>query len=175
MTKSDQVTLALVAFFLMVMSIGASVVHAETPRIWLARAMVAECGWKPTNCHAAVAHVLQRRAEAQRVPLVYMIRHYCAGLGERRASKRQQWLRELTDGNKPASWPEASWTRHSRYWLAALGLAGDFLLGEVADPCDDPAPYHFGGLKLASDVARMKGRKLARCGDTGNQGFWRQR
>ena len=175
MTKTDQRTLALVAFLLMMASIGAAVAKADAPRIWLARAMVAECGWRPTNCHAAVAHVLQRRAEAQRVSLVSMIRRYCAGLGDGKANKRQKWIRELSDERMPASWPSASWAKHSEYWLSALELAGNFLIGEVPDPCEEPKPYHFGGLKLASDVARMKGKGVADCGYTGNQGFWRQR
>jgi hypothetical protein len=140
--------------------------------IWLARAMVAEAGWKAERDHIAIAYVLARRWRrlAENWPalrFIDVIRNYCAGLGNytRSLTSRQRWLRGLSwNDDKPEGWPRAaSWKRHLPLWREALARSARWSQGELADPCRGRA-WHWGGT-----IDTPQGRMVAvNCGETRN-------
>ena len=89
MTARDQTLLAAAVFVFMLAICAAGVRADDETKVWLARAMVSECGWEVNDCQAAVAHTLARRARVQKLSLVEMVRSYCAGLGDKPPNKRQ--------------------------------------------------------------------------------------
>lgn len=154
-------------------------VAATTQRV-IAQAAIAECGWLLPDCHAAVWHVLRRRADRRGRTLAQTTRAYCALWSPRGGrTSRAQWVRSLhapvaAASPRPHGWPgNASWPRHAPMWRAVYHRAGDMLRGGVGDPCGSTA-WHFGG---AMDEARAKraGWVRVQCGDTGGQRFWGRR
>ncbi len=138
----------------------------------LARAAVAECGWKKTDCHAATWHVMRRRQAKfshRWEDLGAMFHAYCA-LFRGKSKGRKQWLRSLSGRAEPVGWPAASsWAKHTPLWIAVRNRAVLFLRGRVKDPCEGH-PDHFGA---GLDLLRFSPRKwrYASCGDTGAQRF----
>ncbi|MGD8860224.1 MAG: hypothetical protein PVI30_09430 [Myxococcales bacterium] len=141
-------------------------------RLWLARAMIAEAGWRAPRDHAAIAHVLARRwrrvvERYETIRFVDVIRNYCSGLGglSRSPTRRQRWVRRLwPDGSRPEGWPDyASWDRHAPLWRHTLARADRFGRGELRDPCRGRA-WHWGGT-IDSPRGRMQ---PVNCGDTQN-------
>jgi hypothetical protein len=90
----------------------------------LGRCVVGEGGWTSTADHAAVLHVLQRRARASGRTLLEQARAYATGC------KAARVLRE-----RP---------QQLQHWDAALDLVEAFQAGELADPCRGRAD-HWGG------------------------------
>jgi hypothetical protein len=140
--------------------------------IWLARAMVAEAGWKAERDHIAIAYVLARRWRRltenwPSLRFIDVIRNYCAGLGDytREFTARQRWLRGLSwTDDKPEGWPRAaSWPRHLPLWRNALELSARWSEGGLRDPCRGRA-WHWGGT-----IDTPQGRMVAlNCGKTRN-------
>lgn len=140
--------------------------------VWLARAMIAEAGWRAKKDHVGMAYVLARRWKraTERWPtmrFVDVIRNYCAGLGSFRRSltARQEWLRGLDfNVRKPDAWPKrASWKRHGRFWADTLERSHAWAQGELRDPCRGRA-WHWGGV-----IDSPRGRMVAiDCGGTRN-------
>jgi len=140
--------------------------------IWLARAMVAEAGWKAERDHIAIAYVLARRWRrlTERWPalrFIDVIRNYCAGLGDytRELTNRQRWLRGLSwSRDEPEGWPRAvSWSRHLPLWRDALKRSARWSKGRLKDPCRGRA-WHWGGT-IDTPVGRMV---QVNCGETRN-------
>ena len=149
--------------------------HEWSPQthLWLARAMVAEAGWKAERDHVAIAYVLVRRwrrmtQRLSRFRFVDVIRNYCAGLGDYRRSMtpRQRWVRDLwADAVEPEGWPRsrASWKNHAPLWRATLERSARWGRGELSDPCRGKA-WHWGGV-----IDSPRGRMVAvDCGRTRN-------
>ncbi len=140
--------------------------------IWLARAMVAEAGWRAERDHVAIAYVLARRWRrlTENWPafrFIDVIRNYCAGLGDytREFTARQRWLRGLSwSDEKPNGWPRAaSWSRHLPLWRNALKRSARWSEGGLTDPCRGRA-WHWGGT-----IDTPQGRMVAvNCGKTRN-------
>jgi hypothetical protein len=109
----------------------------------LAMAFVAEAGWDAATDHAAIAHVLARKAERHRMPLLDVLVRYVAS--QHVTDTRRPWLYELRlDATKPAHWPHSlAWSAHVGRWLACVERAREFLRGDLADPCH---AEHFGGV-----------------------------
>ena len=127
----------------------------------LAMAFVAEAGWNATD-HAAIAHVLQRKAERHRLPLLDVLVSYVAS--QHVTDTRRPWLYELRlDATRPAHWPASlSWAAHVDRWLACVERARAFLRSELPDPCH---AEHWGG---AMDVPRGRMQIAACSGSTAN-------
>jgi hypothetical protein len=140
--------------------------------IWLARAMVAEAGWKAERDHIAIAYVLARRWRRltenwPALRFIDVIRNYCAGLGNytRELTARQRWLRGLSwNDDEPDGWPRAaSWRRHLPLWRKTLERSARWSQGGVVDPCRGRA-WHWGGT-----IDTPQGRMVAvSCGETRN-------
>jgi len=149
--------------FLLVFSFASlSIAKARAPlpdqlsaedKIWLARAMVAEAGWKAERDHVAIAYVLARRLKRmqQRWPsLRYrdVLFSYAKGLGDgrREHTPRQRWIRSLSpDLRQPDYWPrQVNWERHRALWRDALTRADAWASGRLRDPCRGRA-WHWGG------------------------------
>lgn len=141
--------------------------------VWLARAMVAEAGWKSTRDHVAIAYVLARRLKAKRkrfpnVRFVHIIRGYCAGLeaGRSEWTPRQRWLHGLNLRSvKPDGWPERypPWKQYRKRWRQVLKRVDDWRRGRLGDPCRGQA-WHW-GCELDVPGERMF---PVDCGDTRN-------
>lgn len=125
--------------------------YDESDVLWLARAMVAEGGWK-TRDHAAIGYVLVRKWErvSDRNPdvrLETIIRRYCSGLeADDRRTDRLRWVYRLDYGLlEPEYWPDnISWSKYAKRWQATLRLATAVLRNQTADPCKRLAT-DFGG------------------------------
>lgn len=145
-------------------------------QLWLARAAIAECGWRPTNCAAALWWTLRRRW--QQIPsrvatyrLDDLLRAYCT-IFKGEATSRGEWVRSLSaEATQPQGWPaaRASWARHRPIWSDVHRRAGAFLAGKLKDPCTGE-PTHTGN---HADTRRSNGCvwQAAECGDTGGQHF----
>jgi len=108
----------------------------------LAQALVAEANFTATNDHAAIAHVLQRRAAQRGVSLATMCGLYVSVLRQRSGvyvvnTPRAMWIRGLNlDGAKPAAWPaNQSWAANAPRWLAVIATARAAIAGTLANPC----------------------------------------
>lgn len=124
-----------------------------TTRVWLARAMVGEAGWKSERDHVAIAYVFKRRWRSMsrrwpglRFEAVVLRYAKALGGGRREFTPRQRWVRGLIpEAVEPDGWPgRASWRRHRPLWLAALRRADRWRQGRLPDPCGGRAD-HFGG------------------------------
>jgi len=143
---------------------------SEQSKVWLARAMVSEAGWKNTSDHIAIAYVLLRRWKlAQKryakFPLVSVIRKYCAGFRGVEFTARQKWIKNLTaDAARPVHWPnDIYWSDYRERWLAVLDTAEQWRQGQYADPCAGKAMYWGGPLDHPSKrMIKMD------CGETKN-------
>lgn len=115
-------------------------------RLWLARSLVGEAGWRAADEHAAIAHVyVVRWRMSKRRSLVQLVRAYSAAVHGRRNLKHP-WIYGLNvDGAEPAGWPvgKARWTRYRDAWLDVLEWSDRWAAGAVANPC--PRANHFGG------------------------------
>lgn len=109
----------------------------------LATAYVAEAGWDAATDHAAISHVLKRKADRHGVPLLDVLMRYIAS--RRVHDARRPWLYQLRlDATKPRDWPRnLSWSAHADRWLACVERARAFLAGTLPDPC---GAEHWGGV-----------------------------
>jgi hypothetical protein len=135
----------------------------------IARVTVAEEGFALTDGHAAIAHLLVRRAARlgltpRRMAHAYSGRHFQADRTDAR-----RWIADLRlDAHRPRGWPRGtSWARHRPQWLAVVEHVRAVLRGEVADPC--PSAMHWGAPSLdRTEVGWVR----VECGDALNH-FWR--
>jgi hypothetical protein len=116
----------------------------------LSQALVGEANFTATNDHAAIAHVLQRRATQRGVSLARMCQLYVSVLRQRSGvyvvnTPRAMWIRGLTlDATKPEAWPaNQSWAANAPRWLAVIATARAAIAGTLANPC--PEAEHWGG------------------------------
>lgn len=131
----------------------------------LAVTYVAEAGWDAANDHAAISHVLKRKADRHGLPLLDVLVRYIAS--RRIQDVRRPWLYQLRlDATKPRDWPRnLSWAAHIDRWLACVERARSFLAGTLPDPC---GAEHFGGVM---DVPRGRMQIAACSGLTKNTFF----
>ncbi len=157
----------------------ASAKTAVDTQLTIARAAVGECGWKMPDCTAALWHTLARRRThvAERIPgysLRKMFLQYCA-IFKGRSEGRKRWVRGLrADAASPSGWTSgASWGKHMGRWQKVYARAGDFLQGNVPDPCKGK-PVHTGSIV---DAARMSPHRwqIVDCGVTRDQIFWERK
>lgn len=149
-------------------------------RITLARAMVAEAGFRSKRDHAAIAWVLAERYRrwARVSPLLAsfakMVASYCTGMDKwipERLKKRLTWIRALSDPQPkaPSGWPKRKYgkwdNRWETRWSRVLERADAWSRGEIADPCRGRA-IHWGG-KTDRVLSSSKWKKLD-CGKTVN-------
>ncbi len=119
--------------------------NAET-KLWLARSLLGEVGWRVTKEHAAVAWVYTVRAkESKQYDFLGMVKRYSAAVRSP-GRNRNPWLFELgLDGSRPDSWPYGpTWKgRYQSAWLRLLRLTEYWRAGKISNPC--PGANHFGG------------------------------
>lgn len=141
---------------------GDSVQLDDATVLALAVTYVAEAGWDAATDHAAISHVLKRKADRHHVPLLDVLVRYIAS--RRVTDTRRPWLYQLRlDATKPRDWPRnLSWAAHVDRWLACVERARAFLRGDLRDPC---GAEHFGGVM---DVPRGRMRIAACSGLTKN-------
>ena len=152
---------------------GELVANDEATVLVLAIAMVAEAGWDAAEDHAAIAHVLRKRAERRGVTLQQQAVEYVSAF--KVATPRSRWLLALNlDATKPDGWPEQlSWSSHIPLWLAVVERSRAFLAGTVADPCS-AGVVHWGMRGgVDQERARRAGMVLARCSSRTRNAFYR--
>lgn len=141
----------------------------DEAKLWLARSVIGEAGWRRPDEHTAIAYVYATRAsQTTRYTFTEMVRRYSAAI--RAPGKRSRpWLLELSfDCARPKSWPVDPVTKqgplwgglHSEAWRETLQWADEWQAGHHENPC--PGANHFGGYQ---DVhrAQMAGWKRLRC------------
>jgi len=147
----------------------------DSTALVLAIAFVAEAGWDAEQDHAAIGHVLRKRAERRGIALRQQAVEYVSAF--KVASPRSRWLLALNlDARKPDGWPSSlSWAAHVPRWLRVVERARAFLRGEIADPCS-AGVVHWGA-RTGVDMtrARRAGMVLARCSARTRNAFWRVR
>lgn len=127
----------------------------DTAKLWLARSVVGEVGWRRASEqgeYSAVAYVYAVRAEQSKTrSFLDMVKKYSAAV-RAPGKRRNPWLFELGfDGVRPKSWPIDPDTRrgprwegvHKNAWLDTLRWADDWQAGLRENPC--PGANHFGG------------------------------
>ena len=124
---------------------------------------------------AAIAAVIQARAEARGMSFEGMARAYSDG--HFRLDGRRDWLAGLRlDGSRPEHWPRGlSWSAHRPRWERAVQVARGVLGGpwarlEALAGCEGPVDY-WGG-RMDDWRALRAGWEPVDCGPTTNR-FWR--
>jgi hypothetical protein len=118
----------------------------DETKLWLARSVLGEAGWRQHAEYTAVAYVYAVRAEqTERYDFLGMVKRYSAAV---RAPGRAKapWRFELGfDKTRPRSWPSGPlWKgRYDQEWLDVLDWADRWQAGEYANPCE--GANHFGG------------------------------
>ncbi len=168
------------SIMLLTRGVGAQQLDNDRLVLNLARAAVAECGWRHTDCHSATFFTLQRRWKKTQVrypeyePLAMVLR-YCSVF--KVIKPHTTWIRMLPvpGHGKPHGWPDkkAKWEIHASKWASIYAHAGAFLRGETKDRCKGK-PIHFGaGIEVSrfnQDIWRF-----VNCGSTGGQRFLARR
>ena len=117
----------------------------EEARIWLARSLIGEVGWRRPAEQASVAWVYANRArKLERYTFLQMVRKYSAAV-RMPGKRRQPWVFELQlNDQKPKYWPGfIKWKgQHDQYWLDTLSLIDRWQAGEIPNYC--PTANHFG-------------------------------
>jgi hypothetical protein len=115
-------------------------------RLWLARSVLGEVGWRRPEEYSAVAWVYATRARtSRRYSFLKMVRTYSAAV-KGRGNSRNPWLYELRPNmTRPPSWPEGPrWEGlHAVAWAEVLVWANEWAAGKRPNPC--PGANHFGG------------------------------
>lgn len=121
----------------------------DVDKLWLARAMVSESGFKAPRGHSILAWVLYRKWQKRKVnnpKLAFhsYIRRYCTEFGPNPGSvKRQRWVKRLPEDNetKPRGWPsrEANWGVFKHHWTNVRLFVERWANGEIADACQGRA------------------------------------
>ena len=118
----------------------------DTSKLWLARSMIGEVGWRRPAEQSAVAWIYAVRApESSTYDFLGMVKRYSAAV-RTPGKRRNPWLFELGfNRTRPKAWPTGPlWTGlHDDAWIEALELADRWQNGEVPNPC--PQANHFGG------------------------------
>lgn len=132
------------------------------PALILARALVAEAGYRPRADHAAILHVLARRAQRLAAPSP-MRAHarlavlYCSALRLDRTPHTTHGITART----------ASWTYLERRAPDVVGLVRAWERGdEIPDPCGGRA-VHWGS-RLDVRARGWPASAVVDCGDTAN-------
>jgi hypothetical protein len=127
----------------------------DETRLWLARSLVGEVGWRRPEEQAAVAWVYATRARSSSKGFGWLLRRYSAAI-RAPGLKRQPWIGEIRDHRRPPSWPRGPLWKglHDQAWLDVLELVDGFEAGLVPNPC--PEANHYGGPMDAwrADAAR---------------------
>lgn len=120
-------------------------------KLWLARSLVGEVGWRRLGEYGAVAWVYATRAKlSPNHTFTEMVKTYSAAI-KLSGKRRNPWLFELDEtGVRPKSWPVNEqgvgplWRGlHDKAWFEALDFVDDWRAGKVPNPC--PRANHFGG------------------------------
>jgi len=135
---------------------------SDENRLWLARSLIGEVGWRRPEEQAAVAWVYATRARSSSKGFGWMLRRYSAAI-RAPGLKRQPWIGEIMDHRRPLSWPRGPrWTGlHDRAWLDVVELVDGFEAGLVPNPC--PEANHYGG--PIDDHRARKARWVRVCRD----------
>lgn len=163
--------LALVALVGALVAAIASPTRAReaSPALALARMAVAEAGWVAHRDHAAMWHVVARRAGRAGWTVQQMAYTYSSPLrrGKHWALGLPPWASDVAPPGLPA---RVGWPAHRLEWERLLRAAQAFTEGAVGDPCRGRA-WHWGD--RAGDRARAvrAGFHAVGCGPTLNL-FW---
>lgn len=115
-------------------------------KLWLARSVLGEVGWRRSAEYTAVAYVYAVRAEQSKTrDFLELMKRYSAAIRSP-GKRRNPWLFNLgLDDTRPAEWPEGPQWRglHDEAWLETLQWADDWQAGRFENPC--PGANHFGG------------------------------
>lgn len=121
-------------------------------KLWLARSVLGEAGWRRFDEYSAIAFVYAERAEQSAShDFLDMVRTYSAAVKPGN-HHRNPWLFELgLHGERPRSWPFDPETKsgplwsglHREAWIETLAWADEWQAGKRANPC--PGANHFGG------------------------------
>ena len=139
----------------------------------LARVCAAEAGWDTsTGDCAAIVPLLERRASLLGVDTLTMTRRYANAHFDRRRTDARRWTAYLElAAREPRGWPrDLDWNRFRDRWLAIVEHVRAVLRAEVADPCGEARPDHWGG-PMDDARARRAGLRRVDCGPTRNR-FW---
>lgn len=172
----NKILILVAALVALALSPTAQADRSDSDKLWLARMLVAEMGWEPSEQLAAAAHAtVVNRAQAHR-------RTYRQGLNYsvpmQRDDGHRDWVRHLRDDNEaPRGWPgtRESWERFRPQWVVVRELASRVYDGEVRHNCDGE-PWHWGSVHIMTDrqglsSLRRQGFVLLDCGDTGPTRF----
>lgn len=142
----------------------------DDTKLWLARSVLGEVGWRRPAEWSAVAFVYATRAEqTKRYDFIGMVKRYSAAI--RGGGKtRSPWLFELGfDKTRPPSWPEGpQWQGlHDDAWLEVLAWADEWQAGQHENPC--PGANHFGGYVDAHRAENARWRRVKCTAKTRNR------
>jgi len=118
----------------------------DETKVWLARSLVGEAGWRRPVEYAAIAWVYVARARLSKSRnFLQIVRRYSAAVKNRR-NRQRPWLYQLGfDGARPDDWPSGPmWAGlHKEAWLDTLDWCDEWQAGKHPNPC--PRANHFGG------------------------------
>lgn len=167
--------LALAALLALYAAILAGRIEAQarpTTNVALARVCVAEAGWDVTSgdC-AAIVHLLERRADAQGIPVRRMAELYASRHFDPERTDRRRWIVGLTiEARRPAGWPSGvPWRAFRPAWLSTIAHVDAVRRGDVADPC--PGADHWGG-PMDDHRAIHAGWERVECAAETRNRFW---
>ncbi|MEM7515318.1 MAG: hypothetical protein AAF368_00140 [Planctomycetota bacterium] len=139
----------------------------------LARMCVGEVDFDSPRACAAMVGVMARRAARRGVSIGQMARNYSVVF--RGGTDRREVVIRLRDApTPPPGWRGASWPIHRWGFRLYERLIAEQLAGQLADPCIDDAPMHYGS--LAQDARNMGPDWEVVCrGTHPRQAFWSRR
>lgn len=123
----------------------------DTTKLWLARSVLGEAGWRREAEYSAIAYVYVARAEQSKTKdFLEVIKSYSAAV-KSFGRRRNPWLFELgLDSARPSNWPMDDngigprWEGlHDEAWLEVLSWADEWQEGLHDNPC--PGANHYGG------------------------------
>jgi hypothetical protein len=133
----------------------------DETKLWLARSLLGEVGWRRPGEYAAVAWVYATRAKlSKRHNFLEMTKRYSAAI-RAPGKRRNPWLFELDfTRDKPSSWPDGPQWRglHDEAWGEVLAFVDEWRLGRIANPC--LGANHFGGYVDRHRAQAMRWRRV---------------
>lgn len=136
---------------------------SDEAKLWLARSVLGEAGWKRPDEYSAIAYVYATRAEQTgRYDFLGMVKQYSAAV-RAPGKRRNPWLFELGfDKTRPPSWPMGpQWPGlHDEAWFQTLEWADAWQAGEHENPC--PGANHFGSYQDSHRASNARWMRI-RC------------
>lgn len=139
----------------------------------LARVLVNECGWEPTDDGPAIHHVLTQRAQRMGVSYEQAARRYSRTTFEANLlPANRRWVAFVDSDSAPLSWPgNLDWSKtYAPRWRRILRFATQIVEGKEAPLC---RPDHWGAAGGWNFERSLRlGWIEVDCGNTVNA-FWR--